>query len=65
VSQGFVLIGASGRSRTGTAVTPKDFKSFVSTNFTTKANSGKNSIELRQQDACNAFIPAILAPDSA
>ena len=29
--------GARGRNRTGTAVKPQDFKSCVSTNFTTRA----------------------------
>ena len=31
------LDGARGRNRTGTAVKPRDFKSLVSTNFTTRA----------------------------
>ena len=33
-------IGARGRSRTGTAARPRDFKSLVSTNFTTRAEGG-------------------------
>ena len=39
--QPFVMIGASGRSRTGTPVKARDFKSLVSTNFTTEANFKK------------------------
>ncbi len=35
--------GARGRNRTGTAVKPRDFKSLVSTSFTTRAASGFNS----------------------
>ena len=31
------IYGASGRSRTGTAVKPRDFKSLASTNFATEA----------------------------
>ena len=30
--------GARSRTRTGTALLPRDFKSLVSTNFTTRAN---------------------------
>ena len=40
--QPFVIFGASGRSRTGTAVKPRDFKSLVSTNFTTEAKFKKS-----------------------
>ena len=32
------MAGARDRGRTGTAVKPRDFKSLVSTNFTTRAN---------------------------
>ena len=32
-----IFYGARGRNRTGTAVKPRDFKSLVSTNFTTRA----------------------------
>jgi hypothetical protein len=32
-----ILIGASGRSRTGTVLPPRDFKSLASTNFATEA----------------------------
>ncbi len=32
------FIGARGRNRTGTPVKARDFKSLVSTNFTTRAN---------------------------
>ena len=34
------VYGARGRNRTGTAVKPRDFKSLVSTNFTTRAYKG-------------------------
>ena len=36
---GFFIDGAGTRSRTGTAVKPRDFKSLVSTNFTIPANT--------------------------
>ncbi len=35
--------GARGRNRTGTAVKPRDFKSLVSTSFTTRAAGRFNS----------------------
>ncbi|GEM_PF-1857885 len=40
--QPFVIYGASGRSRTGTPVKARDFKSLVSTNFTTEAKFKKS-----------------------
>ena len=33
-----MIFGASGRSRTGTALQPRDFKSLASTNFATEAS---------------------------
>jgi len=38
-------IGASGRTRTGTALRPRDFKSLVSAYFTTKAMVGRMGIK--------------------
>ena len=39
------VVGAQSRNRTGTAFLPRDFKSLVSTNFTTWAESGSQKME--------------------
>ena len=38
-------VGAQGRNRTGTVFLPRDFKSLVSTNFTTWADIGELELE--------------------
>ena len=43
--------GARSRTRTGTALLPRDFKSLVSTNFTTRANPYASRKELGSDDA--------------
>ena len=39
------VVGAQSRNRTGTAFLPRDFKSLVSTNFTTWAEFGSQKME--------------------
>ena len=38
-TQNYLQVGARGRTRTGTVLPPRDFKSLASTNFATRANN--------------------------
>ena len=51
LSAGFPGPGARGRTRTGTELPPRDFKSLVSTNSTTRA--GKQSKQWRLESESN------------
>ena len=49
------VIGARGRGRTGTALRRRDFKSRVSTNFTTRADKGGIVYPGRLSDSIKPF----------
>ena len=53
-------LGARGRGRTGTALGRRDFKSRVSTNFTTRAEK-RRPVVYRVTDSCSIYR-ATLSP---
>ena len=54
---GYALLGARARSRTGTAIRPRDFKSLASTSFATRADTVFVTDKQLLSDCTRTIIP--------